>query len=224
MAETPKRNSSRRRGGTPIRQGTSTTPSEEYTGRVDHPVGKFEKWINQDETSASTVTITDNVTLETQYTVQVTDPGPNEEQVRTLMFGSDPRRQHSSFSASSRLLQTERDLSILVNQLTSAGAKFRIGKRFQVRSACPLKNGKIDDGSRDVYYAVEVTALGRFSSKVLDLLLGSDRNPNLEISLPFKLSYNESQRDEAFALVERLASLDAKVTITQSITVELPLD
>ena len=108
--------------------------------------------------------------------------------------------------------------------MTSAGAKFRIGKRFKVISACPLKNGKIDDGSRDVYYAVEVTSLGRFSSKVLDLLLGSDRNPNLEISLPFKLSYNESQRDEAFALVERLASLDAKVTITQSITVEVPLD
>ena len=87
-----------------------------------------------------------------------------------------------------------------------------------------MKNGKIDDGSKDVFYAVEVTALGRFANKVLDLLLGSDRNPNLEINLPFKLSYNKSQRDEAFALIERLASLDAKVTITQSITVEVPLD
>lgn len=223
MAETPQRNSGRRRGGTPIRQETSTTPSEEYTGRVDYPVGKYGQWINQDETSTSAVTITDNVTLETEYSVKVTDPGPNEEQVRTLMFGSDPRRG-SDFSASSRIISSERELSILVNQLTSAGAKVRIGKRFKVKSACPLKNGKIDDGSRDVYYAVEVTSLGRFSSKVLDLLLGSDRNPNLEISLPFKLSYNKSQRDEAFALIERLASLDAKVTITQSITVEVPLD
>lgn len=225
MADTPKQNV-KRRGGTRVRN----TSSEESTGRVDYPTGKFDKWINQDESStsssssaASIVAITDNVTLETEYSVKVTDPGPDVEKVRTLMFGSDTRR-HSDFSSTSRIFRTERDVLLLVNQLAAAGAKFRVGKIYKVASACPLKDGKVDDAETHVSYSVEVTALGRFANKSLDLLLGADRNPNLQISLPFKLNYSGAKKDEAFALVEQLASFGASVTVTQYSSIDIPLN
>lgn len=225
MADIPKQNV-KRRGGTRVRN----TSSEESTGRVDYPTGKFDKWINQDESSTSSssaatsiVAITDNVTLETEYSVKVTDPGPDEEKVRTLMFGSDSRR-NNSFSTTSRLFRTERDMLLLVNQLASAGAKFRVGKMYKVASACPLKDGKVDEAETSVGYSVEVTALGRFANKSLDLLLGADRNPNLQISLPFKLNYSGAKKAEAFALVEQLASFGASVTVTQYSSIDIPLN
>ena len=250
MAETPKRNSTRRRGGTRVRETSSTgrvdhptgkfekwidqddSTEEMATGRVDHPAGKFELWIDQDEpttatdtttttTSSPSVTITDNVTLTTYYSVLVTDPGPDEEKVKTLMFGSDPRRNGNLRVA--RLLPTEREAKILISQLVAAGAKYRVGKFFSISSECPLTDGKVDDGKKSFSYSVEVTSLGRFSSKVLDLLLGSNRNPNLQINLPYKLSYDGAQREEAVALVEQLTSLGAKVTMTQFASIDLPL-
>lgn len=256
MAETPKRKASRRRGGTRVRETSSTTSEplatgrvdhpagkfelwidkddsteEMATGRVDHPAGKFELWIDQDEpttatnttttTSSPSVIITDNVTLTTYYSVKVTDPGPDEEKVKTMMFGSDPRRNGNLRVA--RLLPTEREAKNLISQLIAAGAKYRVGKFFSISSECPLKDGKVDDGNKSFSYSVEVTSLGRFSSKVLDLLLGSNRNPNLQINLPYKLSYDGAQREEAVALVEQLTSLGAKVTMTQFASIDLPL-
>ena len=178
---------------------------------------------------APTNPVLDKTDVETYYELQVVDSGSQYESVANLVMGEDWRKRslnpHGGFGTIASSANAD-SLLTLAGKLIGMGAKVNVTK--QIRATYSFqgldKGGEVTEkGHVKNSYTLIVVDYKKDLDAVLDIILGTERNRNLQVEFPVMLNYNDDQAEEVFALAQKLLDAGAKIELTNKATLYIPL-
>lgn len=204
--------------GRPDRPSSSGRGTLE-TGRVDAPVGKGQ-YINA---------VKDTTTVETRFSIVVTDPGPFPEQVAEIVVGAGWRQVVTNFQTDINISSPEANKDSILeraSKVIALGAKAQVYKYVKIANSFPgLKQGTAvtDRGEVRSDYKMSVRSWGNSRSKVQELVIGDGVSSNLQLSLPLELQYPEREKNKMLQMAQQLLDLGAAIDISKETGVVVPL-
>ena len=181
--------------------------------------------------NSTAVILSDTSTVNTFFSVNVLKADKNQETVADVVLGEKSRKSGKYKLTGGYGVQFQQSdacekAMYAGSQAILLDADVRVTKNITViNDFVHLKKGTpvTDQGNVRTVYYLYVNAWGNHKSQVMDILFGADRNPNLDSTLPVKLTYEEPQKEQAFAMADRLLDAEADITLKKLVAVDVQL-
>jgi len=210
----------------PDTTGRVTRPSK--TGQVTRPANNGK--VTRPE-GTPVYQVSDTSTVNSFFSVHVPEAGEHQEAVADAVLGEKSRKSGrydltGGYSVQFQKADAYDKAMGAASRAILLGAKVHVEKNLIITSDfVHLEKGTPvnDQGEVRIWYFLTVNAWGDHKSQVMDILFGADRNPNLDAALPVNLTYKEADKEQVFALADRLLDAGADFTLRKQVAVDVAL-